>query len=192
MTKAQKYAEQAFASFQDSRERQAFYVAMRVKGETHSMAEMLAACRPPGLGLTDTAFLRDSGGRNIDGVMAADYYREIARANGITPDGCRYCPQLASFPGDPAAWVSSVGDAKRVAETKGLKLEGGIQHTPAGYNDVPVDDGNGEYEVADDIVHDHIAGLYDDNPEMVEEVNSNPQKAHDLVEKTKQTLSGKE
>jgi len=177
--------------FPRDKAKQVFYFQLRVDGQTHRMADMLAARKPPGSGYGDREFMQGAwGGKNISNPLSADYYRRMAAEHGVSTDGMRYCPQLASFPGDPEAWVDSVGDVKRVAEKKGLKLEGSIEYTPT--EEIPLDDGSGPYQVANDIVVDTIEDMREGNPELAREMDKNPKKAEKVIETTREILSGRE
>jgi hypothetical protein len=109
--------------------RQAFYVAMRDKGEPHKFAEMCANQRPPAC-KTDREFLASHG--TLENQFAGDPrgLREAttrAMANGYKPSpNDTYIPTLARFPGDPMAFVPASdprGHCRRVAEARGHGLE---------------------------------------------------------------------
>lgn len=170
---------------------QAAYVQMRLKGETHKMAEMLALRTPPGQGFNDRLLMEGHwGAKNLTDDFTRTIYHQIARAHGVNPDGMTYCSQLASFPGDPTAWVDTVGDVKRVAEMKGMKLEGAIEYTPPGYNDGVTDDLSGPYRVSDDIVNEHILDEVAATPELASEYEAHPQKLADRKAELTTVFSG--
>lgn len=168
-----------------------FYRKLLKKGVSPKLAEALAHRAAPGIGMTDSIFMegRYSGGGFQD-EHVGNVYRQIARDNGVSPDGKQYCSQLASFPGDPKAWVDSVADVKRVAEEKNLILEGGIDHIPAGALDAPVDDLSEPYQVADDIVDEAILSAAEDNPDLADEWVAKPKKLEEAREQVKETFSG--
>jgi hypothetical protein len=117
------------------------YEEMISAGTSPKLAEMLALQSPPHC-QTDTRF------------MTGEH------------SGSRYSSQLARFPGDPEAYVSSRGDVLRVAKKRGLKIEGtyGMNYTPSDYGDAPIDK---PYEVADDIVDAAVQEIADEHPEAL-------------------------
>lgn len=75
---------------------------------------------------TDTTFLRgseDGYGTDQRGRKTA---HAKARAAGVNISGMRYCPGLATEMHDPKAWVGSRSDVKRIAEARGLGIEGTV------------------------------------------------------------------
>lgn len=106
---------------------QAWYVAMRLEGQSHSIAEMLATQKAP-QSKTDKEFLLGHANgnqfENMQGV--GDYYHKIAREAGQDPKGKVYLHQLASFPGDPEAWVSGRSDVQKVCEQRGWSCQGDV------------------------------------------------------------------
>lgn len=172
--------------------KQVFYEGMVKCGRSERLAEMLAAQRPPGLGMTRAGFMK---GRHHGGIETPEvdaHYRAMAEASGVSPQGKVYSGCLASYPGDPTAWVDSPSEAKEVAERKNLKLEGSISHTPARY-EAPDDNIEiSEYKVAEDIVSDELELQADRNPELIDEWKAKPQKFEDAKEKTRKKLSGGE
>ncbi len=75
---------------------------------------------------TDVEFLKDSeNGRQFqDTPKLADQYKKNCEKAGGSVTGKKYLRQLAKFPGDPRAWVSSRGDVEAVARETGLGVEG--------------------------------------------------------------------
>jgi len=53
-------------------------------------------------------------------------YLAMAKRAGVSLSGKCYDPQLASYPGDPTAWVGSPDDVKRVCQHKGLGCTGDV------------------------------------------------------------------
>jgi hypothetical protein len=142
---------------------QARYEAMRRKGESHRLAEMLAFGQGPAL-LTDAVFLENHcNGSQWAGPAQewiGDLYKQEAAKAGVDVKGKIYLGGLARFPGDPEAWVSGRGDVKRVCESRGWGCTGAVEVkrqeplTPA-----PVK------AVADDIVKDLVEAKLDLLPE---------------------------
>lgn len=106
---------------------QANYLAMRLNGESHKTAEMLAFAQPP-QSRTDREFLRGHcNGNQFAGMPAVgDYYKSIARQAGQDPVGKVYMHSLARFPGDPQAWIAGRGDVQRLVEDRGWSCEGSV------------------------------------------------------------------
>jgi len=155
------------------------------------LADALASRTFAGIGMTDSIFMEgrwNSGG--IADERVAAIYRQMARESGVSPEGKTYCSGLASFPGDPRAWVDSVADVKRVAAEKNLILEGGINYTPPDSMDAPIDDLSGRYEVADDIVDEAMLSAAEDNPDLAEEWAAKPEKFKEARHQTKELFSG--
>lgn len=141
------------------------YVEMRLGGQSHNMAEMLATRSFPGL-KTDSIFNQDkfsgSGGR-ID--VEERWLREKAERAGVSTNGKWYCRGLASYPGDPTAWIGDRGDMLRVAREKNLTLHGYVEHK------AHETDGGGDVPIASDIVENEVHDIMEGNPfANVEEV----------------------
>jgi hypothetical protein len=133
------------------------YNEMLKEGVAPQLAEMLALQQPPGVS-TDTRFLAGHNGNEF------------------------YSHQLASFPGDPDAVVSSRADVQRVAERKGMYLEGtyGMGHEPPGWGQAEEEQ---PYRVAEDIVEDALADAKEEHPGIEHDIP-------DLKEKLTDQLSG--
>lgn len=176
--------------FQDPT-KEAFYRNLIAKGESPRLAEMLAARQAPGIGMTDSIFLQGRWNGGIGDEQVAELYRSRARAAGVNPEGKAYCSQLASYPGDPRAWVDSVADVKRVAGEKGLQLEGGINYTPPGFETGPVDAPPSTYKVDQAIVEDHLKAELANTPtEVLDEYKAHPEKLADRKEALADIFSG--
>ena len=155
-----------FKIISDNPEVQGLYVESKRKGTAHALAEMFAFQASPAL-KTATRWIaghertiKDGQSEIVRNTMIAS-----AKAAGVTADGAVYKSQLAAYPGDPQAWVSSEEDCKRVAEKRGLKLEGGINYTPPAYHEEPLSDVRKPYKVAPDLVNSHFEDLCDEHPE---------------------------
>lgn len=100
---------------------------------------------------TDSVFMEGTAnGRQFqDKPGLGDYYKKIAQAHGQDVVGKKYISQLARFPGDPEAFISSRGDVQKVLEQRGWGSEGAvrIKKRPIDVEPPPAVD------VADDIVH---------------------------------------
>lgn len=114
----------------DDPEVQARYEAMRLAGETHAMAELLALRAFPGINGTDKAFNRGRANGNQFGSCPGlgDYYKRIAESAGVSVAGKYYCHGLGRYPGDPKAWVSDTSDVLRIARERNLNIDGIVTH----------------------------------------------------------------
>ena len=126
---------------------QRYYEACRRNGLSHKLAEMFAFQMPP-MSNTDREFLEGHcNGNQFSGQeKLGNYYRKESKANGIDTTGKIYLSSLASYPGDPRAWVSGRGDVQRLCEERGLNCEGSV--TVKGREKQPVE----SVGIADDIV----------------------------------------
>jgi hypothetical protein len=138
---------------------QAHYEYMRLNGESHNMAEMLATRSFPGV-KTDAVFNEGKFSGQSTGECTAHgkWLRSQAEAAGVSTTGKWYCSGLASFPGDPTAWVDSRGDVLRIAEAKNMNVHGYVEHSA--YETDPGDD----LDIADDIIEDEVADILEANP----------------------------
>lgn len=100
------------------------YKKLRKRGESASMAAMIATRKTPQLKNTDTQFCRlerermqSMPDKQRDDIVA------IARRAGINTTGKTYNGQLGTY-SDPAAWVSDTHDVRQVAIKKGLDVQG--------------------------------------------------------------------
>lgn len=121
---------------------QAEYNLMRMKGVSHNLAEMLALGTPPA-NQDDTRFMSGHVNHNqfdyVAGRLAGENALREAKEAGVSVEGARYCGGLASYPGDPTAWIRSRADVRRVAAEKGMTIEGtGVNYTPT--HEVDLDD----------------------------------------------------
>jgi hypothetical protein len=126
--------------------------------------EMLEARRGPGLLGTDNQFFTGRWSEDAPHPL----YRQIAEQQGVSTTGKVYQGQLARFPGDPRAWVSGIGDVKRICESEGWGVEGAGVNVPVSNksNDVPDDDPH-EYTPAPDLVQNEIDRRLSENPDAV-------------------------
>lgn len=116
-----------------SAEIQAHYLDMLANGVAPRLAEMLALQQPPGLRGTDRSFMEGRLNNEQFDRMPKDHAQNIitlAKRAGINPAGKYYSSGLADSrgPADPAAWIDSVGDVKRVAAARNLTVTGAVEH----------------------------------------------------------------
>ena len=139
---------------------------------------MFAFGRGPSL-QTDTRWIAgQDAGRQFAGdtrtEAMGDYYRKVAASEGVSVDGAVYKSQLASYPGDPKAWVRSRADCRAVAAERGMTLEGSVNYKPPEHDAPnPLDE---PYQVSEKIVDHEYEVLCDMEPDAAampaEEVKS--------------------
>lgn len=113
------------------------YVRMIKSGQTERWALMCALQAPPGTRQTERAFFE---GRNNGEWLnklpkkQAERMLKAAREAGVNPSGKIYFGGIADKRGiyDPEAWVSDASDVKRVAEKRGMDVDGAITHRSSG------------------------------------------------------------
>lgn len=143
---------------------QAHYARCRSEGTSHSLAEMFARAKPP-RAEDDTTWLTSMNALQKDLFEKApqfmrDHYQKEAAAQGNI-SGAVYMPNLATYPGDPKAWVHGQGDVKRRVEELGWNATGAI-NVKARDDQAPPDD----VGIADDIVEEAVMCELDAHPEL--------------------------
>lgn len=140
-----------------------WYAAKRFAGMSANMARMLCTGHTPFI-MTDDVFLAGLARQFENPAMSpyGDYYRQVAESEGCDVTGAVYMPGLASYPGDPKAWVRGRGDVARVAEEKNLTIKGGFLDRQARRDEAPPPD----IDVADDLVEQEVLRRLDHNPEL--------------------------
>lgn len=138
------------------------YKAMRLDGQSHNMAIMLATRSFPGV-KSDAIFNeKRCNGNQFEATPAqGDWLRKQAEARGVSTTGKTYLSGLASFPGDPTAWVADRHDVVAVAKAKGLSVDGYVTHheSPRG----PAPSGNA-FEVAPSLIRSEAEAICRANP----------------------------
>ena len=108
--------------------------AMLAQGMAPKLAEMLAYQAPPGSRGTDRAFLEGGMERKLAEMHPNSRAHLLHRAKeaGIDMAGKVYMSGLADErgPGDPLAWVADSHDVQKVAQARGLEVEGAVRHKP--------------------------------------------------------------
>ena len=143
------------------------YKKALARGVSPKLAEMFALRTGPSLS-TDTRWLAGHHshrqfGDSVAGRKLGNLVLGEARRQGVSVEGAVYKPGLASYPGDPTAWVRDRADVKRIAAMKNLEIEGlGVTHHA-------VDDGTPDpltqpYRVAPDIVEREIERIEEEHP----------------------------
>jgi putative FmdB family regulatory protein len=100
------------------------------------------------------------------GDATRDFYLNAARAGGVNPEGKKYDPRIAAFPGDPRAWVSNPDDVRRVLEERNwgctgdmtVKCEPVEPHKPVGL--AP--------DIVEDLVEDRLAAQFGEDFDKAE------------------------
>jgi len=109
------------------------YARLRAEGYDHRWAEMCSLQCPPGVKGTDRAVMQGRYAEQWLDDMPRDQASRItreARAAGINISGKYYCSGLADKRGhcDPAAWIDSAADIKKVAKERNLTVRGIVEH----------------------------------------------------------------
>lgn len=173
-----RYADLTFVSRDNAV--QAFYIRMRINGQSHNMAELLSLRKFPGVRGTDSDFMKGTHDQ-CDPIDQARYH--AAQAQGVDTNGKRYLSSLARYPNDPEAWVSGLGDVTRIVGERGWNCSGAVDHV--GYDssqrapepDVPI---------APSIVSAHVQ----DCLSAYDEGERTARLAADIEERVTQELTG--
>jgi hypothetical protein len=109
------------------------YLRMLEDGQTPRFAEMCALQCPPGVKGTDRAVMQGRlNGEWLDQMPKHQAQRILAEAKlaGISTEGKYYQSGLADKrgPADPAAWIDSAADIKKVAQVRNLHVTGIVEH----------------------------------------------------------------
>jgi hypothetical protein len=141
---------------------QARYLELRLAGQSHNMAEMLACRTFPGFNGTDKAFNRGRcNGQQFERCPAlGNYFKAIADRAGVSVNGRHYCYGLGRFPGDPRAWVQDTSDVLRVARERHLNVDGIVNYQADPVEPAP------DVPLAPDIWHRETQALLAANPGM--------------------------
>lgn len=148
-----------------SSEVQRHYLQMVADGHGERWAEMCALQAPPGARGTDRALMQGRyAGEWMNGMppaMAARMVKEAQKA-GINVSGKFYMGGLADKRAhlDPAAWIDSVADIKKVAQLRDLHVSGIVEHTP------PEKPPQKSKDIAPDILREHVRKEMKANPKL--------------------------
>lgn len=109
------------------------YARLLSEGYGHKWAEMCALQCPPGVRGADRTFMQNRYNQQwLDDLPKdqANHLLKEARAAGVNVSGKFYMSGLADKrgPRDPAAWVDSVADIKKVAQERNLTVQGIVEH----------------------------------------------------------------
>lgn len=147
------------------RDAQDHYIKMVEAGQSPRFAEMCALQVAPGTRGTDRAFMQGRYNGQFFDSMPAPLARRLlreARAAGINTAGKFYMGGLADKRGhmDPAAWIDSVADIKRVAQERDLHVTGIVEHTP------PEKPPPKSVDISADILREHVRREMKANPRL--------------------------
>lgn len=157
---------------------QAHYREMVRDGQTERFAEMAALQQPPGTKGTDRALmegrLNNAWLSDMPKPLADRMVRE-ARAAGINTSGRFYMGGLADKRAhlDPAAWIDSAADIKRVAQARDLEVHGIVEYTP------PEKPKPKSVDIAPDILKENVRAEMRRNPSL---------KKGEAIEKVKERI----
>lgn len=109
------------------------YLSMIKDGQSPKFAEMCAVQTPPGVRGTDRAVMQDRYNMQWLDKMSPHLAKQIvgrAKKAGINIEGKYYQSGLADArgPADPAAWIDTAADIKRVARERNLHVTGIVEH----------------------------------------------------------------
>jgi hypothetical protein len=127
------------------------YLEMRLGGQSHKFAEMMATRSFPAI-RTDSEYNKGRcNGNQFEAVPGlGNLLRKQAEAAGVSTTGKYYCHGLAEYPGDPEAWVGGRGDVLAVAKKKGMSVQGSVEYTHP--ERAPMAD----VEIADDLIQREV------------------------------------
>lgn len=137
------------------------------QGNTPRFAEMVAL-RTPGGAVTDCSFLANRGtlGSQFAGdEQVLDQVVSNAKKAGYNPNANDvYLSQLASFPGDPKAFVPATGGrghVQKVCEERGWACEGSVK-VKAREPEKPVEN----VKLGTDLVESNVKKMVEKNPDL--------------------------
>lgn len=142
--------------------RSAHYAAMRMDGTGHKLADCLARQTAPGA-LTDREFLEGhcNGNQFAGQEHVGDAYAAIAAAEGVDITGAVYINGLASYSGDPRAWVRGRGDVLKLCAERGYNADGAVTVRHGSRDETP------DVAVADDIIEQRVMAKLEKDPSLM-------------------------
>jgi hypothetical protein len=157
----------------------ALYQRIRMEGETHKWAEMIAMGEPPRI-MTDAVYFANHPGR-IEDMRPIEQAAMLSAAHrmGFKPGpNDVYCPSLAQRPGDPLAWVPPTGGRahiRKVCEMRGLACEGSVTTKNRQPERDPHETAT---KMAPDVIRDNAVKMIAKNPALR---RKKPQEIRDMV-----------
>ena len=116
---------------------------------------------------TDTQFIAMNRRDAFDGDdKAFAYAKKQANEAGVDTNGKWYSSQMASSPYGADGWIGGLDDVKRQCEEKGHGCKGSV-NTPVRFTDDHLAAGEGDYKVADQLVHDDLEMEYTEHANAV-------------------------
>lgn len=97
--------------------------------EIARFADMVRLRRAPGV-KTDSTHFAGRHNQFADRPDVGDFYARELRAMGGSPVGKQYVSQIARYPGDPEAWVSSRSEIQERCERRGWTCQGDVTVKP--------------------------------------------------------------
>lgn len=120
---------------------------------------MFATGKTPTL-RTDSTFMEGQWSQFSENPRLGNAYKRVAKKHGVDVKGKVYLSQLANFPGDPRAWVSSRGEVQKLCEERGWGCSGAVNVKAQSLDVEPREVGLDE-----EIVNDRVAGILEAVPE---------------------------
>lgn len=153
------------------------YRRMRKRGVSSSMAAMLALKRPAASPGGERGFQKRSRER-MNGYAPShlENITDIAKKAGIDTAGKVYVGGLGKY-NDPRAWVSDTSDIRRVAEERGLEIDGAIKIKG---REVPPPK---QVPLAEDLVQKQMAKYVKADPKLAENVKRSSKARAELRER---------
>lgn len=150
--------------------RGATYAQLRLNGQSHNFAEMIALQSGPGLD-TDDIFFSGQGTllNQFGSNKHVERFAKVAKRHGYTPSpNDVYYPGLARFQGDPEAFVSrSMGRSyiKKLCEKRGWACEGAVKVEHRQPEHDPLAPENCQ-TLGEDVIRDRAMQMYKEDPSV--------------------------
>ncbi len=108
---------------------QRHYELCLANGCGERLASSLATQRAPYGKCRNNVLRGHSIGEEFEGDdrMQARYRRHAKKA-GVSLNGKKFISQLATYPGDPEAWISTAEDVKRICKKRNWTCRGMVEH----------------------------------------------------------------
>ena len=191
----------AYPIISDIPEVQQHYECCRAEGTSHSLAEMFALQVPPQSNSDREFLLAMRQGRESqfrDGSPRAEHIRRRAEEAGINtrsgvyvPELCRHISVDGGGPGDPMAWVSDLGEARKRVEELGMSCQGRLNVKGREMETPPE-----KSEPALDITYDRCLDRLQDNPDLWSKAEAKPreffEETQDMLRPKWQNVYGQE
>jgi hypothetical protein len=174
-----KYLPEMDAEIADDIVKAVRYVLLREDGAEIPWAKMSACRRAARAAGTDSAFFEHARAR-MESMprWQLDHYLSTARTAGINTAGKFYCGGLGA-PDDKHAWVSGVGDIKKVCEIKNLTCDGHVKHRGTEMPPPP------PVDLAPDLVQEMVVEECKADPGLAEKVKKSDRALQGLRERVK-------